>query len=115
MTAGFLAVIILLNVVVSLLGERYPSINLDLTEGHVNTLSESAAEIASNVQNPTTIYIMASEEIAKADTLLAEYGIKYSQVSTLAEKMAERTPIYRWNISIWIRIRPLLRSIRTTA
>ncbi len=33
------------------------------------------------MQNPTTIYIMASEEIAKADTLLAEYGIKYSQVS----------------------------------
>ena len=96
MTAGFLAVIILLNVVVSLLGERYPSINLDLTEGHVNTLSESAAEIASNVQNPTTIYIMASEEIAKADTLLAEYGIKYSQVSTLAEKMAEKNS----NISV---------------
>ena len=70
--------------------------NLDLTEGHVNTLSDSAAEIASNVQNPTTIYIMASEDIAKSDTLLAEYGIKYSQVSALAEKMAERNS----NISV---------------
>ena len=35
-------------------------------------------------------------EIAKADTLLAEYGIKYSQVSTLAEKMAEKNS----NISV---------------
>ena len=96
MTAGFLVVVILLNVVVSLLAERYPSMNLDLTEGHVNTLSDSAAEIASNVQNPTTIYIMASEDIAKSDTLLAEYGIKYSQVSALAEKMAERNS----NISV---------------
>lgn len=96
MTAGFLVVVILLNVVVSLLAERYPSMNLDLTEGHVNTLSDSAAEIASNVQNPTTIYIMASEDVAKSDTLLAEYGIKYSQVSALAEKMAERNS----NISV---------------
>lgn len=96
MTAGFLVVVILLNVVVSLLGERYPSMNLDLTEGHVNTLSEGAAEIAANVQNPTTIYIMASEDTAKSDTLLAEYGIKYSQVSTLAQKMAEKNS----NISV---------------
>lgn len=49
-----------------------------------------------HVQNPTTIYIMASEDIAKSDTLLAEYGIKYSQVSALAEKMAERNS----NISV---------------
>lgn len=92
MTAGFLAVVILLNVVVSLLSERFPSINLDLTANHVNTLSEGAADIAAKVQNPTTIYIMASEEVAKADSLLAEYGIKYSQVSTLAQKMAEKNP-----------------------
>ena len=39
---------------------------------------------------------MASEDIAKSDTLLAAYGIKYSQVSALAEKMAERNS----NISV---------------
>ncbi|NLG92793.1 MAG: hypothetical protein GX485_04430, partial [Clostridiales bacterium] len=30
-TAGFIAVVILINVIVGLLGERYPSMNVDLT------------------------------------------------------------------------------------
>ncbi|WP_050696934.1 Gldg family protein [Anaeromassilibacillus senegalensis] len=82
-TAGLIVLIVLLNVVVSILGERYPSMNLDLTTGKVNTLSESAAQVASNVQTPTTITIMAGEDIARSDT-------NYQQVSILADKMAER-------------------------
>lgn len=82
-TAGMIVLIILLNVVVSILGERYPSMNLDLTAGKVNTLSEGAAQVASSVQTPTTITIMAGEDIARSDT-------NYQQVSILADKMAER-------------------------
>ncbi|WP_195983873.1 Gldg family protein [Clostridium sp. D33t1_170424_F3] len=82
-TAGLIALIVLLNVVVSILGDRYPSMNLDLTTGRVNTLSESAAQVADNVQTPTTITIMAGEDVARSDT-------NYQQVSILADKMAER-------------------------
>ena len=39
-TAGFLAIIILLNVIVSILGDRFPSMNVDLSTGNSNTLSE---------------------------------------------------------------------------
>jgi len=89
-TAGFLIVVILINVIVSVLAQRYPSMNLDLTKNKVNTLSTQAAEIVSKVNVPTTIYIMATQAQTKGDQLLSEYGIKYSQVGELAEKIAEK-------------------------
>ncbi|MDF1494717.1 Gldg family protein [Caproiciproducens sp. CPB-2] len=89
-TAGFLVVVILINVIVSVLAQRYPSMNLDLTKNKVNTLSAQAAEIVSKVNVPTTIYIMATQAQTKGDQLLSEFGIKYSQVGELAEKIAEK-------------------------
>lgn len=81
--AGFLVVIILLNVVVSLLSERYPSMNLDLTEQKTNTLSAASLEVVDAIEEPTTIYILVDEETAKSDA-------NYRQVTALAAKMAER-------------------------
>ncbi|MBE6821717.1 Gldg family protein [Caproiciproducens sp. LBM24188] len=89
-TAGFLVVIILLNVVVSLLGQRFPSINIDLTKNNMNTLSEQAIKVVDKVKEPVTISIMATEEQTRNDQILAGYGLQYSQVGTLAAKMAER-------------------------
>ena len=89
-TAAFLVVIILINVVVSLLGERFPSMNFDMTTGGINTLSEEALGIVDSVASPTTIYILTDEATAKTDSLLSAYGVKYSQISILASKMAER-------------------------
>ena len=89
-TAAFLVVIILINVVVSLLGERFPSMNFDMTTGGINTLSEEALGIVDSVASPTTIYILTDEATAKTDSLLSAYGIKYSQISILAGKIAER-------------------------
>ena len=112
-----------LNVVVSLLGERYPFDQFGPHgEGHVNTLSESAAEIASNAESNHNLH---HGERGNRQGGYPPGGIwnQMSQVSTLAEKMAEKRTskflflgaTYQWNISIWIRIRPLLPSIRTTA
>jgi ABC-2 type transport system permease protein len=89
-TAGFIIVIILINVIVGVLGEKYPSINMDLTKGSTNTLSKQSLDVVAKVKMPTTIYILATEAQTKGDQLLAEYGIKYSQVGVLAQKMAEK-------------------------
>lgn len=89
-TVGFLVVIVLINVIVSILGQRYPSINLDLTQNSVNTLSEQAAKVVAGVKEPVTIYIMGTESQVKNDQILTNYGIRYSQVGILASKMAER-------------------------
>lgn len=85
-TAGFIVVVILINVIVGLLGERYPSMNVDLTKNHTNTLSTQAASIVDKVKTPVTIYIIATESQTKSDRIIAGY----SQVGELAAKMAER-------------------------
>lgn len=91
-TAGFLAVIILLNVVVSMLGERFPSIHLDLTSNGLNTLSQEAIEIVDSVTMPTTITILGAEADVRDNVLYAGYGMQYSQVAVLTDKIKERNP-----------------------
>lgn len=82
-TAGFIVVILLLNMVVSLLGERFPSINIDLTGDSSNSLSDDAKEVIDSVKLPTTITILGNEKDVKADA-------QYSSVATIASKMQER-------------------------
>lgn len=89
-TVGFLAIVILINVIVGILGERYPSMNLDLTKNGTNTLSEQSVKIVDSVKIPVTIYILATETQTKNDQILSNYGIQYSQVGSLAAKIAER-------------------------
>lgn len=91
-TVGFLAIVILINVIVGILGEKYPSMNLDLTKNGTNTLSAQAVKIVDGVKNPVTIYIIATESQTKNDQILSGYGIQYSQVGSLAAKIAEKNP-----------------------
>ena len=88
-TIGVIAVVILLNVVVSLLVERFPSLNIDMTATGGNTLSQTSVDVANAVSEETTIYILAREEYVKNDQLYAQYGFTYSQVDVLAKKFAE--------------------------
>lgn len=89
-TAGFIAVVILLNVLVSILTAKFPSLNIDMTNSGANTLSAQAVKVVNSVKQDTTIYIIATQEQVKNDTIGADYGYKYSQVATLAEKMTEK-------------------------
>lgn len=89
-TAGFIVIVVLINVVVGILGERFPSINLDLTKDSTNTLSEDAVKVVDSVKSPTTIYILAPKESVMNDSLFSSYGIQYSQVGNLCAKIAER-------------------------
>jgi ABC-2 type transport system permease protein len=85
----FVALLIVLNVVVSVLTDRFPSMNIDMTAAGLNTLSEDAVNVAKNASLDTTIYIIGSEDAIRGDQVYSSYGLKYSQVANLADKMAE--------------------------
>lgn len=86
-TAVFVVVVILVNVVVSLLSERFPSMNMDLTVNQVNTLSEEALDVAKNEVNyDTTLYLVLTDSWID---YAAGYGYPYSSLTSLADKLAE--------------------------
>ena len=55
LTVVFIAVVVVLNLLASLLTERFPSMNIDLTAQKMNTLSDQAVEIAQGVEQDTNI------------------------------------------------------------
>ena len=89
-SAGFVAVVALLNILVGILGDRFPSINLDLTKAGSNTLSEESLKVVDSVEIPTEVYVLATQEQVQGDQLYSDQGIRYSQVGTLLAKIAER-------------------------
>ena len=86
MTAIFIVVIVLLNVIVGKLTDKYPSLNLDMTKSANNTLSAEALKVVDQVKIPATIYICATKDAIDNDSL----GTNYSTVDTLTAKIAER-------------------------
>ena len=88
-TAIFIAVIIVINILTSALTARFPSLNFDLTNEGLNTLSEEALDVAKSVANETTIYLIGEEESIRNDEVYASYGLQYSQVANLADRLAE--------------------------
>lgn len=91
-TVVFVVLIIVLNMVVSALTDRYPSMNIDITPDKLNTLSEDSLNIAKGLDKDVEIFIIGSEEMIRGDKLYAQLGINYSQVANLAEKLQEANP-----------------------
>ena len=89
-SVGFVAVVVLLNILVGILGDRFPSINLDLTKAGSNTLSEESLKVVDSVGIPTEVYVLATREQVQGDQLYSDQGIRYSQVGSLLAKIAER-------------------------
>lgn len=88
MSLVFIVLVIGVNVVTSLLADRFPSINIDMTSQKLHSLSEDAMEIAKDVKNETTFHIMTSEDVARGDQIYAQY-FQYSQIPNLIDKMQE--------------------------
>lgn len=82
-TAGFIAIVILLNVVVSILTTRFPSLNIDMTNNGTNTLSAESVKVAQAAKYDTDLFIIGTEQVIKGDP-------NYSQVASLAAKFAEK-------------------------
>lgn len=92
-TVGFIAIVVLVNVLVGILDQKYPSINLDLTKNGSNTLSSQSLKVVDGVKTPITISIIGTKQQVQNDSLYSNEGISSSsQVGTLAEKIAERNP-----------------------
>ena len=89
MTVVFIAIVVVLNVVVSALTDRFPSMDIDLTSQGLNTLSEQALDVAKNVNQDTTIYLIGSEDAYENNQIYTSYGLEYSQVANLAKRLAE--------------------------
>lgn len=89
LTVVFIAVVVVLNLLVSVLSERFPSMNIDLTAQKMNTLSDQALDIAKDIQQDTEIYLIGTEDAYKNDAIYSNYGLKYSQVMNLAKRLEE--------------------------
>lgn len=89
MTVIFIAVVVVLNLLISLLSDRFPSLNVDMTAQKINTLSDQAVEVADKVDKDTTIYLIGKEDAYRNDAIYSEYGLKYSQVANLSERLEE--------------------------
>ena len=88
-TVVFIAVIIVINVLVSALTTRFPSMNFDLTKEGLNTLSDEATDVAKEIVNETTIYIIGSEDASRGDEVYFNYSLKYRQLANLADRLHE--------------------------
>ena len=61
LTVFVIAAIVLVNVVATLLFDRFP-ITLDLTSGGIYTVSEESAEYISGIESPVAITVLSTEE-----------------------------------------------------
>ena len=92
----FIAIVVALNLLVSALTDRFPSLDIDLTAQKVNSLSNQALEIAKNVDREVTIYLIGTQEGYEQNQIYSSYvqrGMQYSQVSSLVKRLVEANPL----------------------
>ena len=80
-TVGFAVVIVVLNVVVGLLTDRFPELKLDLTSNKAYALQEDTVDYMSHLKKDVDCFILSTE---KAFTANGEYFV---QAKNLLEKM----------------------------
>lgn len=64
------AIVILLNVVVGLLVERYPNAKLDLTTSHLYEVSDETIDYIKNLESPVEIAVSSEESTLEKDSYL---------------------------------------------
>ena len=87
--ALILAIVVVCNVLTGALAERFPSMNVDMTAQKLHSMSGEVKEEVKNIKQEVRVYIMAEESTVRQDELFAEYGIQYSQVANLLDRMQE--------------------------
>lgn len=97
LTVAVFIIVVLTNIIFSMIENRFPWMRADMSKDRKYTLSEEAVLAAKNVDIPVTITILTSEDNAKDDGLLYEYGIKYSQVTILAERLQAKNELIQVN------------------
>lgn len=77
-TAVVAVLVVVLNVVVSLLADRFP-INIDLTQNKLFSLSDNSVEIAKSINKDVQVIVFGSEDLYKNPNM----GSDYYQVEAL--------------------------------
>lgn len=87
----FIAIVVVINILVGVATDRFPSLNIDLTANKVNTLSDQALDIAKSVENETEIYLIGAEDAYRKNqnVYYSNYGLELDQVANLADKLQE--------------------------
>ena len=102
-TAIFIVVVVLLNVIVGILSDKYPSINFDVTKSSNNSLSTEAQQIVDKVKTEVDITICAAKEaceennVPTSNQMGGQTPTDYAQVSRLFSKAAERNSNIKLN------------------
>jgi hypothetical protein len=94
-TVGVIVLALLLNVVFSILGNRFP-LNLDLSSDGTYSLSDESIKIAQSVTKPVEIVVFASEETfsnTQSDASLS-FSQGYPQVATALTQFYNATKLY---------------------
>lgn len=86
-------IIVVVNLAAWQAARRFPGMHIDMTAQQLNSLSEETRQIAEKIEQPTTIYVMADEQAAREDGLYASYGIQYSQVVSLLDRLWQINPM----------------------
>ncbi len=81
LTAIAIAVVIVLNIIVGLLVDRFPNLKIDFTANQAFALQEDTAEYIKNLKNDVTVYILFTENAFEAN------GEYFVQAKNLLEKM----------------------------
>ncbi len=92
-TIVFIALLVVVNVIFSVLEDKYPSMKIDLTSQKLNSLSESTKSVAENLTSDIEIYIIGEEDAIRNDQLYSSYNVKYSQLANLCDRLAENDKI----------------------
>lgn len=82
-TCLFIAGAIIVNVIVGVLADKFPQMNLDMTGSNMNALSENTIDFVKTIDQDVEITVLASEEDYKnnnqyflqANTLLKQYPV----------------------------------------
>ena len=86
-TVGVIVAVLLLNVVFSILGSRFP-LNLDLTSNKLFSLSDESRAIAASLTEPVEIVVFSAEEVfsdINSQESIAYHGGKTSRANVLSE------------------------------
>ena len=81
-TAVVAVLVVVLNVVVSLLADRFP-INIDLTQNKLFSLSDNSVEIAKSINKDVQVIVFGSEDLYKNPNM----GSDYYQVEALYKEI----------------------------
>lgn len=81
-TAVVAVLVVVLNVVVSLLADRFP-INIDLTQNKLFSLSDNSVEIAKSINKDVQVIVFGSEDLYKNPNM----GSDYYQVEALCKEI----------------------------